>query len=37
MGRERAMESDILESSVYDGDSTDMQNSLAATPREGQE
>lgn len=35
MGRERVLETEILEGSVYDGDSTDMQNSLAGTPREG--
>lgn len=35
MGREKAFETEVLDSSVYDGDSTDMQNSLAATPREG--
>jgi len=34
MGRERKLETEVLESSVYDGDSTDMQNSLAATPQE---
>lgn len=37
MGREKRLETEILEGSVYDGDSTDMQNSLAATPREGDE
>jgi lambda family phage portal protein len=36
MGREKALETEILESSVYDGDSTDMQNSLAGTPQETQ-
>ena len=37
MGREKALETEILEGSVYDGDSTDMQNSLAGTPREGEQ
>ncbi len=37
MSRERTLETELLESSVYDGDSTDMQNSLAATPQEAAE
>lgn len=34
MGREKALETEVLDSSVYDQESTDMENSLSGTPQE---
>jgi lambda family phage portal protein len=36
MARERTLEKEMLEVSVFDGDSTDMQNSLSGEPQERQ-
>lgn len=36
MAREKTMETELLGGSVYDSDSTDMQNSLSGTPQETQ-